>query len=124
MTARDPKAALRYAWPTYGPFLSEWEMQLRTRKPNHTWQDAETLAVAALSYLAAEPDRLAAFLAETGIGPETVRGAAADPGFLPAVLDHLIAREPMLLAFAQETEVSPEAVVAARDLLAGRESAG
>ena len=40
---------------------------------------AENLAIQALWFLAADPERLGAFLAATGIGPEMIRKAAAEP---------------------------------------------
>ena len=83
--------------------------------------EAESLAVSALSFLAAEPERLAGFLTLTGLGPETVRQAARDPAFLPAVLDYLMANEAVLLAFAAEHGLDPAAIVAARKVLAGAE---
>ena len=49
---------------------------------------AETLAIAALGYLAAEPEQLGGFLAATGIGPEQIRKAARDREFLSGVLDY------------------------------------
>ena len=95
-------------------------MQLRTRPTGKPAQaEAEALAIQALSYLAAEPERLGAFLAETGLGPESVRAAAATPGFLPAVLDYLIGKESMLLEFAAEHGVDPANIVAARRALPG-----
>lgn len=81
--------------------------------------EAEALAVAALSFLAAEPERLGTFLAETGVGPENLRAAATTPGFLPAVLDYLIGHEADLVAFAAEQGQDPSTIVAARDLLPG-----
>jgi hypothetical protein len=81
--------------------------------------DAEALAVQALSFLAAEPERLGAFLAETGLGPESVRAAASAPGFLSAVLDHLIGNEALLLDFAASRDLDPAAVVKAREVLPG-----
>ncbi|MDU1691848.1 MAG: DUF3572 domain-containing protein, partial [Bradyrhizobium sp.] len=47
---------------------------------------AEIVAVQALSFLAGDPERIGRFLAETGIGPETLRSSAADPNFLASVL--------------------------------------
>ena len=38
---------------------------------------AEIVAIQALSFIAGEPERLGLFLAESGIGPETLRNAAA-----------------------------------------------
>ena len=80
---------------------------------------AEGLAIAALGFIAAEPDRLGRFLALTGIGPESIRDAAREPRFLAGVLDHVAADEDLLLAFAAEREVDPEHVMLARDLLVG-----
>ena len=80
--------------------------------------EAESLAVSALGFLAAEPERLAGFLSLSGLGPDTVRQAARDPAFLPAVLDYLMANEPVLLAFAAEHGLDPKAVAAARKVLA------
>ena len=80
--------------------------------------EAESLAVSALGFLAAEPERLAGLLSLSGLGPETVRQAARDAAFLPAVLDYLMANEPVLLAFAAEHGLDPAAIVAARKVLA------
>jgi hypothetical protein len=82
-------------------------------------KDGEELAVAALGFLAAEPDRLDRFLALSGLGPHNLRAAAADPGFLAAVLDYLLGDEPVLLAFAAERGLPPERVAAARAAMDG-----
>ena len=81
-------------------------------------QAAETLAVAALGFIAGEPERLGRFLALTGIGPETIRAAAREPNFLLGVLDHVAGDESLLLAFAEDSGISPDDVVRARDSLA------
>lgn len=80
-------------------------------------QDAETLALRALGFLAAEPERLEPFLATTGLGPATLRAAASDPGFLAAVLDHISGSDSLLLEFAGNLGVSPETVALARERL-------
>jgi hypothetical protein len=80
---------------------------------------AEILAVAALSFLAEDVERLGRFLALTGIEPGAIRNAARDPGFLAAVLDHLAGDESLLVAFARETEYAPEEVMRARAALSG-----
>ena len=82
-------------------------------------QDAETLALRALAFLAAEPERLEPFLAITGLGPTTLRAAASDPGFLSAVLDHISGSDSLLLEFAGNLGVSPESVAQARERLSG-----
>jgi len=81
--------------------------------------DAEALALQALGFLASEPERLEPFLASTGLGPGTLRAAAAQPGFLLAVLDHIAAADSLLLEFAANAGIDPQLVVTARDRLAG-----
>ncbi len=81
---------------------------------------AEELAIAALGFIAAEPERLGRFLAITGIGPGSIRDAAREPQFLAGVLDHIAGDEPLLLAFAADNEIDPNAVIRARDTIAGR----
>jgi Protein of unknown function (DUF3572) len=66
---------------------------------------AEQLAVAALGFIAGEPERLGRFLAMTGLGPASIRDAASEPQFLAGVLDHVAADEPLLLAFAGTTSI-------------------
>ena len=81
---------------------------------------AETLAIQALSVMASDPERLGAFLAATGIGPEVIRRAAADPSFLAGVLDHVCADEGLLMAVAAHAELTPQDVEHAQAILGGR----
>jgi hypothetical protein len=78
---------------------------------------AEIVAVQALSFIAAEPERLGLFLAESGIGPETLRTAAADPRFLAHVLDFVMRDDATVKAFAAASELHPTNVAAARQVL-------
>ena len=78
---------------------------------------AESLAVEGLSFLAAERARIERFLALSGLDPETLRAAAASPGFLAAVLDHITSEEDLLLAFATNRGLDPELVAQARRVL-------
>jgi hypothetical protein len=82
-------------------------------------KDGEDLAVAALSFLAGEPDRLSRFLDLSGLGPHNLRAAAADPGFLAAVLDYVAGDESLLIAFAADQGLAPERVVSARRAMEG-----
>jgi hypothetical protein len=77
------------------------------------------MAIAALTFLAADPERLARFLSVTGLGPHNLRGAAADPGFCGSVLDYLVADEPLLLAFAADAGFAPGDVARAHQGLSG-----
>ncbi len=67
-----------------------------------TREDAEGLAIAALGFIAGDAERLGRFLALTGLGPETLRQAARDKGFLGQVLDFMAEDELLLLAFAAD----------------------
>lgn len=88
-------------------------------KTSRTAADPEAVAIAALGFIAGDPERLGRFLSLTGIGPETLRSAAGEPGFLARVLDHIAEDEALLLAFAANAGFAPEAVAAARRALAG-----
>jgi hypothetical protein len=82
--------------------------------------DAEASAIAALQYLASDPERLGRFLSLTGLGPDTLRRAASEDGFLLRVLDHLLEDEKLLVAFAEAQGLRPDQVVAAYAELGGR----
>jgi hypothetical protein len=81
------------------------------------WETAEALAIEALGFVAGRPEALGRFLAISGLGPSTLRRAAADPGFLVGVLDFLAADEPLLLAFASHADIPPERIGQARRVL-------
>jgi hypothetical protein len=72
-----------------------------------TRDQAEAIAVEALTYIATDPERLGRFLAMTGLRPEGIRAAAADPAFLAGVLRHVAGWEPDLLAFAGAAAIAP-----------------
>jgi hypothetical protein len=82
-------------------------------------ESAEKLAISALGFLAEDPDRLGQFLSVTGIGPDMIRRAAADPSFLAGVLDHVAADESLLLAVAEHAGVRPQDVERAQAALRG-----
>ena len=78
---------------------------------------AEIVAIQALSFVAGEPERLGLFLAESGIGPETLRSAAADPRFLASVLDFVLRDDETVKAFASASQHHPTTIAAAREAL-------
>jgi hypothetical protein len=78
---------------------------------------AEMVAVQALSFIAADPERLGMFLAETGIGPETLRTAAADPRFLASVLDFVMRDDSTVKALASLSQLHPTNIAAAHQAL-------
>jgi Protein of unknown function (DUF3572) len=73
--------------------------------------------VSALTFIAADPDRLSRFLGITGLGPHNLRTSAADPAFLGSVLDYLVADEKLLVEFAADAGLKPEAVSRAHEAL-------
>ena len=88
------------------------------KKPVHNAREvAEIVAVQALTFLAGDPQRLGAFLAESGIGPETLRNAAADPHFLASVLDFVMRDDATVKAFAEASQLHPTNVAAAHQVL-------
>jgi len=82
---------------------------------------AETLAIQALTFLAAEPERLARFLATTGIGPDSLRAAAREPLFLAGVLDYVAADEALAREFATQTGLALLALGEARAALSRKD---
>lgn len=82
-------------------------------------QVAETVAIQALAFLAQEPARLGRFLAETGLGPETIRTAAKDKSFLLGVLDFILNDETLIDDFGTAHDIKPRQLIAAREALGG-----
>jgi hypothetical protein len=80
---------------------------------------ASALAVQALAFLADDPSRIGRFLAASGIGPETLRHAAAQPDFLAGVLNFIVEDEALVIAFADHAGIGPAEVDRARQTLAG-----
>jgi hypothetical protein len=78
---------------------------------------AEIVAVQALSFIAGDPERLGSFLAETGLGPQTLRTAAADPHFLKSVLEFVMRDDATVKAFAAASQLHPTNIAAARQVL-------
>jgi hypothetical protein len=83
-----------------------------------THEDAEKLAIDALSFLAGDPGLLAQFAAATGHTPATIRAEIASPEFLAGILDFLMNDESLLLVFASHQGITPPDIIAARQMLA------
>lgn len=80
---------------------------------------AAEIAREALIWLAARPDDLGRFLAETGADASALRAFAAEPESLGFVLDFLLADETLLLSFAADAGVDPGTPGRARQVLPG-----
>jgi hypothetical protein len=80
---------------------------------------AEAMALEALGWLAADPERAGAFLDAAGASPGDLRERARDPAFLGFVLDHVLSEDAFVRAFAEEADHAPEDVLRARRALPG-----
>ena len=86
-------------------------------------EQAQSIAIAALGFIAADERLLPRFLALTGIEAATIRSAAAEPGFLAGVLHFIAGHEPTLLEFAEKAAIRPaETLEAMRRLPRGDDS--
>ena len=84
-----------------------------------TREQAEALAIQALTFIAGDGERLGRFLSVTGIGPAEIRAAAREPGFLAGVLEYLASDDRLIAAFAGEIGLDPAEVDRGRAALAG-----
>ena len=82
-------------------------------------EEAQGIATEALLKLSRDPEQIGRFLAYSGIGPEMIRTAASEPGFLAGVLEFYMMDEPLLLAFCENAGIRPTMMAAARYTLAG-----
>jgi len=92
---------------------------LKKQRLSMTGEAAEGLAIQALTYLAGDAERLSRFLAITGIGPQQIRAASSEPGFLAGVLEHVAGDERLLTAFATDSGVDPADIGKALAALGG-----
>jgi Protein of unknown function (DUF3572) len=88
-------------------------------RPTPTQEQAQALAIQALTFIGADAERLGRFLAATGIGPAEIRAAASQPGFLGGVLEYMASDERLIAAFAAENNLDPADVDRGRLVLAG-----
>ena len=85
-------------------------------------ESAETLALQALGWIAANEELLPVFLGSSGATLDELRTRIEDPAFLVSVLDFLTLDDTWVTAFAEAVGVSPEAPLAARQALPGGET--
>jgi hypothetical protein len=81
--------------------------------------EAEVLALKALTWLAQLPEELDRFGTLTGVTLEDLRQRADDPEILAAVLDFLLADDSRLTGFCDAETTDPRALHAARRALPG-----
>ncbi|MGE0239658.1 MAG: DUF3572 domain-containing protein [Parvibaculaceae bacterium] len=91
------------------------------KSPKLPLEEAEIIALKALTFLANDTDRLERFLTLSGISPAEIRQAAANPQFLAGILNHLLQDESLLLTFTAEEDLDPRLAALAAEIL-GRPS--
>lgn len=81
--------------------------------------DAETIAIKALTFLATRPEDMSRFLALTGSNTEELKSLAQTPEGLGGILDYILSDEALLLAFVERSKLNPEDPAKARRALPG-----
>lgn len=84
-----------------------------------TKEQAEIIALQALSYLAKDEDRLGQFLISTGLTPQELKGRVREPDLLGGVLDAILSDDNLLLEFCNSASLSPDTIIRARRALPG-----
>lgn len=87
---------------------------MKQRRNQLKVEEAEAIAIAGLSFLGQDGERLGRFLATTGINPANLRELAGTPSFLASVLEYLLNDESLLLVFTSENSIAPEMVKPAK----------
>ena len=82
-------------------------------------QAAQTVALQALGWIAANDDLFPVFLSATGASLTELRSRAADPLFLAAVLDFLLQEDAWVLDFCGQNGLPPITLQSARAALPG-----
>ncbi len=82
-------------------------------------QQARTVALQALAYLAADEAVLQRFQAQSGVDATDLRQRADDPAMLAGVLDFFLGNEAQLLEMCQAMDLPGEAPAQARRSLLG-----
>ncbi|WP_425441328.1 DUF3572 domain-containing protein [Salinihabitans flavidus] len=82
-------------------------------------ESAETLALRALGWLAAQEDLIGVFMGASGASAEDLRVQARDPEFLGAVLDFITMDDNWVVAFCEAEGLDYTAPMAARQMLPG-----
>ncbi len=81
--------------------------------------EAETIALNALSFLIGNETRLERFMSLSGMDPGALKDNASDPVFLAGILDYLLQDETLIYMFAEEYKLSPALPATALRTLAG-----
>ena len=88
------------------------------KSPLHR-EEAQEIAIRALTFLAADEERISRFLALSGMGPQELRETADSPAFHVALLEYLMSDEALLLTFCGNENIDPQLIAPAHHLLEG-----
>jgi hypothetical protein len=91
-------------------------MKLKVRE---NLDEAEVIALKALTFLVSDEDRLSGFLALSGMDLQDLKEQATDINTLAGLLDHVLAHENLLVEFARSLSCRPESIMCARHKLPG-----
>lgn len=84
-----------------------------------TQENAETLALSALTWLVGNDELLPVFLGASGAGIDDLKAGASDPAFLGSVLDFLLMDDAWVIAFCDSCSLPYEQLMQARMALPG-----
>jgi hypothetical protein len=111
-----------------GELLTEKTLALdpfRTEKRSRiNREEAESIAISALTHLSETPELMQRFLALSGIEASSIRQAAAEPHFFAGVLKFFLAHEPTLMVFCEARNLDPATVAQAVGQLPGGQDNG
>jgi len=82
-------------------------------------EEAETIALTALGWLAGNTELAPAFLSASGLAPDELATRAGDPELLVAVLDFLLMDDEWVRAFCDTARLPYDRLLVARSLLPG-----
>ncbi len=82
-------------------------------------EQAETIALQALSFLVKDEDLLEQFLTNSGLTADELKKRFNDPQLLGGVLDVILGDDTVLLDFCNAVSLSPDTLVKARRALPG-----
>ena len=82
-----------------------------------TPEGAETIALQALAYLAAEPEEIGRFLAASGLDVADLRAKAGEPDLLRAVMEYILVDDTRVTGLCQELGLQPSHLHAANHVL-------
>ncbi|MFO1173713.1 MAG: DUF3572 domain-containing protein [Paracoccaceae bacterium] len=85
-------------------------------------EQAETVGLRALAWLAGQEDLLGQFLGASGLGASELAARATEPEVLGAVLDFLLADDAWVAGFCDSEGLPPDRLLAARAVLPGGEA--